>query len=141
MPLSGGLVQGGGVSIVPAAARTTTTTGAAVDVFGFERVDIIVATGTVTDGTYDISLTECDTVGGSYTAVAAADIVHHSTGSGANGAIIPTTGDDAIYVFGYIGSLQFIKVVATAQGTPSTGAVYAAVVIGRDARRQPVTTP
>jgi hypothetical protein len=129
------------VSIVPAAARTTTTTGAAVNVHGFERVDIVVCTGTVTDGTYDISLTECDTVGGTYTEVVAADIIHHSTGSDVNGAIVPTTGDDDVYVFGYRGSKQFIKVVATAQGTPSTGAVYAACVLGRDARRQPVTTP
>ena len=143
MPLSGGLIQGGDVSIVPAAARTTTTTGTAVDLLGYERVDVVVTTGTVTDGQYNISLTECATSGGSYTAVAAANIIPGSTGSGVDGAIFDTTAahDNAVFVFGYTGTLRYIKVVATASGTPSTGAVYSAAVLGRDARRQPVSTP
>jgi len=143
MPLSGGLFYGGDVSIVPAAARTTTTTGTAVDTLGYEEVFIVIATGTITDGTHTFSLTECDTSGGTYTAVAAADIIAGSTGSGANGAVVDTTAahDNALLVFGYRGNTRYLKVVCTVTGTPSTGGVYSAAVVGTRARHQPVSTP
>lgn len=138
-----GLNFWGDVSIVPAAARTTTTTGDAVDLGAHNGCVVWVATGTVTDGSYAVSLTECATVGGSYTAVAAADIIPGSTGSGANGAVFDTTAahDQAMFFFGYRGVMEFIKVVVTASGSPSTGAVYAAGVVGYLSPHMPVTTP
>jgi len=138
-----GLNFWGDVSIVPAAARTTTTTGDAVDLGMSNGCVVWVATGTVTDGTYTVSLTECATVGGSYTAVAAADIVAGSTGSGANGAVFDTTAahDQAMFFFGYRGTMEFIKVVVTVSGSPSTGAVFAAGAITYNPLHAPISTP
>lgn len=138
-----GLNFWGDVSIDPAAARTTTTTGNAVDLGAHNGCVVWVATGAVTDGTYTVSLTECATVGGSYTAVAAADIIPGSTGSGANGAVIDTTAahDNAMFFFGYRGTMEFLKVVVTVSGSPSTGAVFAAGVMCYNSPHQPVTTP
>ncbi len=143
MPLHGGLTKWADCSVVPAAARTTgTVTGEAVDVSGYERVDIVIFSGTITDGTHTFSLTECDTVGGSYTAVAAADIVPSATGSGANGAVLTTTSthDNAGMVFSYIGHQPFIRVIAISAGT-TTGGVFCAGVVCSDARHAPVATP
>lgn len=143
MPLSGGLNYDGDISILPAAARTTTTTGEEVDALGWEEVFVVIHTGTITDGTHTFSMTECDTSGGSFTAVDAADIIPSSTGSGANGAVLDTTAghDNAVVVFGYRGSLRYLKVVCTVSGSPSTGGVYSAAILGTKTRRAPVTTP
>ena len=62
-------------SIIPAAARTATATGNAVGVAGYESVTVCIMTGTVTDGSGVWSLTESDTSGGTFTAVAAADLI------------------------------------------------------------------
>jgi hypothetical protein len=143
MPLSGGLTLWGDQSIVPAAARTTTTTGDAVNITGYEQVWIVVTSGTITDGTHTFSLTECATSGGSYTAVAAANIIPAATGSSANGCVLDTTAahDSAVQIFGYTGTQPYIKVVCTVTGSPSTGGVYCATVLCGKARHQPVATP
>jgi hypothetical protein len=134
MPLGGGSIYGIDTSIVPAAARTTTTTGEEVDLQGYEEVAIVVNTGTITDGTHTFSLTECATTGGSFTAVAAANIIPNATygGTGASGCVLDTTSthDTACIVFNYIGTLRYIKVVCTVSGTPGTGGVYSAAVVG-----------
>lgn len=143
MPLSGGLTKKADCSVLPAAARTTgTVTGEAVGVAGYEQVDIVVLTGTVTDGTHTFSLTECSTVGGSYTAVAAADIIPSAAGSGANGVVLDTTAthDNAGFIFSYIGNQPFIRVIAVSAGT-TTGAVFSAGVVCSKARHQPVASP
>ena len=137
MPLhGGGTIVGVDVSILPAAARTDgTVTGEEVNITGYERVDIVIFTGTITDGTHSFSLTECATTGGSFTAVAAADIDVNATygGTGANGAVIVAANDNIACTFSYLGTKGFIKVIATS-ATCSTGGVFAAGVIGSDKR-------
>lgn len=140
MPLSGGLDYKAKPSILPAAARTDgTVTGEYVDTLGYEEVMIVVSTGTVTDGTHTFSLTECATSGGSYTAVAAADITCSNTGSGANGVILTTAAahDNTGVIFFYKGSLRYIKVVCVS-ATCSTGAVFCATVVMAKPRHAPV---
>ena len=123
------------VSLVPAAARTATATGSAVGVAGYESVTICVITGTVTDGTGTFSLTECDTSGGTYTAVDSSDII-------GTPPVLDTTSthDNAGFQFGYRGSKAFIKVVCTMAGT-TTGQVYAAAVILGHPRNAPTSSP
>jgi hypothetical protein len=133
----------GDASIVPAAARTDgTVTGNAVDVSGAENIMVVVSTGTVTDGTHTFSLTECATLTGSYTAVAAADIVCNSTGSSANGAILNTTAthDNAVLIFGYRGTCGYLKAICVS-ATCTTGAVFGASIIGNQMRHAPTSTP
>lgn len=121
-------------SIIPAAARTATTTGNAVDVSGYESVTICILTGTCTDGTGTWSLTECATSGGTYTAVAAADYI-------GTPVVTDTTAthDNAGFQFGYRGTMQFIKVVCTMAGT-TTGQVYAAGVLLSHPRKSSTST-
>lgn len=138
-----GLNFWGDVSIVPAAARTTTTTGGAVDLGMHNGCVVVVTSGTITDGTHTFSMEECDTVGGSYSAVGAADIIPAASGSGANGCVFDTTSthDSAVQVFGYRGTKEFVKVVCTVTGSPSTGGVYAATVLCYNSPHMPVATP
>ena len=122
-------------SIIPAAARTDgTVTGNAVGVAGYESVTICILTGTVTDGTGTWTLTECDTSGGTYTAVAAADYI-------GTPIVITTTAthDNAGFQFGYRGLKPFIKVVCVLAGT-TTGQVIAAGVLLSHPRNSSTTT-
>ena len=88
--------------------------------------------------TYEVEIVECETVGGTYTAVAAADLV------GTEPTLTHTDAPDldessTIKTVGYIGSKQFIRAnlkVPTGAGTGS-GIVWANVVKGF-ARHNPV---
>ncbi len=108
-------------SIIPAATRVGSTTGNAVGVAGYESVTICVMTGAATDGTGTWSLTECATSGGTYTAVAAADVIGTPL---ATTSAHPNIGCQC----GYRGIQPFIKVVCTMAGA-STGQVYSAGVL------------
>tara|TARA_R110000851_G_scaffold149524_1_gene290075 strand:+ start:151 stop:534 length:384 start_codon:yes stop_codon:yes gene_type:complete len=89
-------------SILPVAA-TGNVTGVAVALAGFEAATVtLTATTASVAGTF--KLTECATVGGTYTDVAAAGII------GTQGVAIV---EDNIVSLGYIGVLGFIKAVFT----------------------------
>ena len=113
-------------SIAPAAI-TATATGTAVDLQGYESAEIIVEAGAITDGTHVISLTECDTSDGTYTAVAAADLI------GTPPTLTSAAGGSTAHKFAYRGSKQFLKVVSTVSGA-TTGGVYGACVVRSDPR-------
>jgi hypothetical protein len=98
-------------SVVPL-LRTTTVTGSAVDLANAQENMILVQCGALTDGTHTPKITECATSGGTYTDVAAADLV---------GSLSALTANTAQLV-SYIGSLRYIKVVITTTGSPATGA-------------------
>lgn len=104
------------------AVATGTVTSSAIDTKGYESATVIFDIGNSGDtlsGTvyWTLSLTECATSGGSYTAVAAADIV-----GGVASVVIDAPSEDSLAVkFGYKGNLPFIKGVATATGTHSNG--------------------
>lgn len=119
-------------AIRPQALITSTKTSAAIDTQGYESCMIEVITGTVTDGTHTIKLTECATSGGTYTDVAAADLL-------GSAPAIAAANDDTQYTFGYIGNLRYLKVVSTVTGSPSTGAYYSASVILGNPRHAPST--
>ena len=90
---------------------TATTSSTAFDRTGSgtSGCKFVVNAGTLTAtaGTWTLSLTECLTLGGTYTAVAAGQV----TGSP---AVIAFGDDDTVQQIGYAGLLPFVKVVLTA---------------------------
>src|SRR5882724_1776541 len=117
------------VSIAPAVIATTTATGAAVDTDGFSGVTAVVTPGAITDGTFTPKLQECATSGGSFTDVAAGDLI------GAFVACVAST----VQRVGYTGSLRYVKVVDTVTGSPSTGGYVPAFIVLSNPRQLPVT--
>lgn len=109
-------------SLHPAATTDGTRTGAAVDLAGYNSATVQVNVGAWTDGTHTPSLTECDTVGGSYTAVAAGDLIGSFT------AISGTGQQNAIQSVGYKGTKQFLKAKLVTTGS-TTGAVVGMSVL------------
>lgn len=109
----------------------TTTTGNAIDTSGYESVTFIPSIGTRTDGTYTPLITECDTSGGSYTAVADADLI----GTEAAAALNASNTSSRI---GYVGHKQFVKFsfVSASTSSGSTGCTCIAVL--GSARNNPV---
>lgn len=104
-------------SINPQAITTTTQTGAAVDLLGYNAAEVIFEVGAITDGTFTPSITECDTSGGTYTAVTATDII---------GTLVAFT-TVTPQSYGYIGSKRYIKAVVTVAGATVGGYCSAGV--------------
>ncbi len=110
---------------------TATHTSDPVDLDEHNAVTVLFAIGTdaaLDSGDYwTCSLTECATVGGSYTAVATSDLDDGSA-SPSNIVVNETTVDDGTtYKLAYIGSLRFIKAVMTE--TSDTGDIATTVNI------------
>lgn len=123
------------------ATRTATTTSDPIDTAGYNSATVVFDIGNSGDtlsGTlyWTLSLTECDTSGGSYTAVAAADI----TGwAGAASYVIDAPAEDSLAVkVGYIGSKRYIKGVATATGSHSSGTPIGIISVLGGASNAPV---
>ncbi len=110
-------------------ATDTTTAGAVVDRQGFEAVEFVIAAGTLTDGAYAVAITECDTSGGSYTAVDDADLI----GTEADIAYALTE-DNEVHKIGYKGSKQFVKLSIVSTATTSGGVIGAVALLGRPYR-------
>lgn len=121
-------------------ARTASANGDSyVDLQGYEGALIVIASGTITDGTsYEFELKECATSGGTYTAVADADLV---SGGPTAGDLEPTflaAQDDTVKWFGYSGSLRYIRIdLKTVVGSPSTGGEFVGLVIKGLERHKP----
>lgn len=113
------------VSIAPL-LRTTSVNGSAVGLANVLENVIYVQCGALTDGTHTPKIQESDTSGGTYTDVAAADLV---------GSLSAATANTTQKV-SYIGSKAFIRVVNTVTGSPSTGANIVANVVVKY-RKQP----
>lgn len=99
------------------AARTADATGTGVDLAGFERALILIASGTITDGTHTVEIQESDD-NTTFTAVADADL------DGTEAAI----NDDEIVELGYLGNKRYIRVFVDVAGA-TTGGVYSATVV------------
>ena len=110
------------------ALHAATVTGPAIDLAGFASNQICFAPGTITDGTHTPKVTECDTSGGTYTDVAAADL----DGS------LAALASDTLQTVAYIGTKRYIKLVSTVTGGPGTGGQYSATVTLGGSRKTPV---
>lgn len=103
-------------SLAPA-ARTASANGSSANLQGFNSAVAVVSFGVVTDGTHTPKLQESSD-NSTFTDVAAADL---------NGAFVAGT-SSSIQRVGYIGALQYVRVVMTIAGA-TTGAVSAAEII------------
>jgi len=100
--------------------QTATSASIAIDTLGFAEVAFVYQFGTTTtgtSGTVTLSLSECATVGGSYTAITGATTAALTTDTGGMNAkrycvILKTLQ----------GRLRFIKADLTVAGTVATGA-------------------
>ncbi|MEU0531985.1 Bbp16 family capsid cement protein [Amycolatopsis tolypomycina] len=115
------------ISLAPA-ARTATANGTGVDLAGFSAIAVVVAAGTITDGTHAFKVQESDD-NATFTDVAAGDL---------DGAApsLQAAGSNTVTEVGYKGIKRYIRVVATVSGT-TTGGVYAALVVRGSARKYP----
>lgn len=100
---------------------------AAIDTAGFESVTVIAQMSVFNSGAGKISIFECDTSNGSFTAVAESDLINAPESMAATGAVSKV---------GYRGHKQFIKVKIVKDSTIS--ATVGAVVILGNARHKAV---
>lgn len=107
----------------PPVAVAATKTSAAIDLANAIENVFILEYGLWTDGTHTPTLTYCSTSGGTYTTVAAADLVGSFTA--VNSTTLAANGGSYIHKVSYIGPYQFIKFVDTVAGA-TTGAIIGA---------------
>jgi len=122
---------------VPAVA-TATVTSSAIDLQGYNSALVLFEIGTSGDTlsgsvNWTLSLTECATSGGTYTAVAASD-----TSAGVNSITVALGQDATSYKLGYIGSQRFVKGVATKAGTMTNGTIIGITALKGAAAYRPV---
>lgn len=118
----------------------TEGTGTEVDLQGCEGALVIFnigASGDTLSGSVYVTLTvmECATSGGTFTAVADADL-----GGGANSIVIDAAAeDDVVHWRAYFGSLRYIKAFVDFTGTHTNGIPISAVVV-KGKRRHATTS-
>lgn len=116
-----------------AIGSSTTTNGAIIDLAGFESVEFVIQSATLTDGTYTPSITEgdeSDLSDGS--AAAAADLL----GTVAD-ATFAASDDNAVKRIGYRGNKRYVRLNITSASV-TTGGTLAAVAIKGHPRNAPV---
>lgn len=120
-------------TIAPAAARTATVTGTAVDRMtdegGFRSALVVVNVGTVTDGTHTVVVQDSPN-GSDWTAVDDTFL------QGAEPALTAAN-DERVHEIGYVGHQRYLRVVVNVTGSPVTGGLYDAVILLGWPRRMP----
>lgn len=120
-------------SIVPAVARTTTTTGSTVDLMtdqgGFRSALVVIHTGTITDGTHTVTVQDSPD-NTNWTAVADEFLQGTEPAIGASN-------DDTLFEIGYTGHQRYLRVLITVTGSPATGGIYGATVLLGWPRKMP----
>jgi hypothetical protein len=122
------------VALTSAARTNGTVNGTTVDlgVFGndFRTVMFVVSTGTITDGSHAFTVQE--SADGSSWGNAASASVQGSLPT------VVAADDDTVFQFGYIvGSLQYVRIVATTSGA-TTGGIFSATAVLSGASSSPV---
>lgn len=115
-------------AISPAAARASSTNGNAIDCartgIGSQRVKSVTflfTTGTLTDGTYVLSIEESDASGSGYAAIPS-NRISNAVGT------IAATADDTAYSLSCQPAKRYVRLVVTAAGT-TTGGIYSATAL------------
>jgi len=119
--------------INPAAAITGngTTTSAIIDTQGFDATELVVQSGTITDGSFTGTVYEGDASNMSdEAAVAAADLL------GSN-PTFAAADDNVVKKVGYIGNKRYIRIKLVQAGATS-GGFLAGSAVQSDARNNPV---
>lgn len=119
--------------LIPAAAYDADNTPAAFDIGKADSCTILIevgAGGITFSGTnkVEFKLTHCDTSGGSYTAVAQADVVGATVGTGGIiRELIAAHAAATVTVVGYVGRKQYLKLLADFSGTHGAATPISAV--------------
>jgi hypothetical protein len=101
----------------------TTTNGNVIDTVGFESIEFVVQSGTITDGAYAFLLEEDDVVGfGSATAVPADETLGVLTG-------FVAADDDSSLRVGSIGKKRFQRLSIVSTSTTTGGTKFSSVAI------------
>jgi len=123
-------------------ARTTSANGdSIIDLQGFEGAVIIIASGTVTDGTdYTFELKHGDAANLSdAAAVDDADLVSGGPTAGDLEPVINVADDNHLHWFGYRGSKRYLRIdLKTVTGSPSTGGHFIGIVVKGYPKHGPV---
>ena len=106
---------------------TTAQVGQVIDGQGFGSVTYLIATGSIADAdaTFTVLLEECDTSGGTYTAVADADLL----GTEALAAF-QFDDDNECRKLGYIGTKRYTRMTITPVSNASAAVLAAVCVLG-----------
>lgn len=117
---------------------TTTKTSSAIDLQGFNSVNVVFAVGqsgdTLSGSVYWTLKLQHSDDDSSYTDTAAADI-----SSGTATIVIDASNEDrTAYGFGYIGSKRYLKAIATPTGTHTNGTPIGVVAMRDTASYRPV---
>ncbi len=112
-------------AVVPA-AKTADGASDAIDLAGYKSVVVLLEMGAITDGTWGMELSECDTAAGTFTAVDNKDLIGLEptgliTGDGKGGS--------ALYAVGYKGSKRYIVATVKEEVASTTGAVAGITVL------------
>lgn len=120
------------IGIAPVALTGNTTTNAAtIDTQGFESLEVVVASGVITDGTETPTFFEGDAANMSdEAAVAAADLIGTM-------AAFAATDDATIRKIGYKGNKRYFRIKLTGSGQ-TTGGLFTVVYVQGHARNAPV---
>lgn len=108
-----------------AISSDTTTNGTEVDLQGFESLEFIIQSGTITDGTYTPLVEESDTSGSGYTAVADTDLL----GTEADAAFAAAD-DNVTKRIGYIGFKPYVRLSIVSASTNTGGTLSASAIKG-----------
>lgn len=114
-------------SIAPAANRTATANGVAVDLANYDGCLAVINFGVITDGGWTPKLQESDD-NSTFTDVAAADQVGTFTEAG-------SASDETTQQAAYIGTKRYVRVVVTESSASSTGALFSAALIRTNPRK------
>lgn len=112
------------------AVASADVVSSAIDTQGFDALEVVFDVGNSGDtlsGTlyWTLKLTECDTSNGTFTDVAAADLLN-----GVATVVIDAPAEDsAAFKFGYRGNKRFVKGVATKTGTHTNGTPIGIIAI------------
>ena len=110
---------------------TAAVNGIIVDLSGYNAAELVMVSGTVTDGTHAVTLTEgsaSDLSDG--TAVAAGDILGSLPS-------FTTTDSNATKRVGYVGNKRYVRLTITPTGA-TTGGIFGAIFLRGHASSQPV---
>jgi hypothetical protein len=114
-------------------ARTAAANGDnIIDLQGFEGATVIIASGTITDGTlYTFELKHGDAANLSdAAAVPDTDLVPGGHAAGDLEPAFAAADDDHIHWFGYVGIKRYLRIdLAIVTGSPSTGGHFLGVVV------------
>lgn len=122
-------------------ADNTAQVGQVIDRAGYESVTYAILTGSIADAdaTFTVLLEECDTSGGTYTAVADADMISQAAGTAPEtAAAFQFDDDNEVRKIGYIGNKRYTRLTITPVNNASAAVLAAVALLGHPTTVQPV---